>query len=185
MEKPAFSLIHAETGRAGDALILFGGGGERQCMPPCSGSAGNELREILNDDQKKKRDQLEHAPHPELHGNLNATTPPSKRHHRFEEIAVVWRSRRRVGTLTLPVWVGHSCPTPLTCVARTCTERSRMGPAPAKACIRARLQPCRHSHTTTLSFRAKQNDSQSESFCEVRNLLFRLRGTTTFAQRSN
>ena len=49
-----------------------------------------------------------------------------------------------VASLTLPVGVGHSCPTPLTCVARA--------PSPAKACTSARLQPCRHSHTTTLSF---------------------------------
>jgi hypothetical protein len=29
------------------------------------------IREQLNDDQKKKLDQLEQEPHPELHGNLN------------------------------------------------------------------------------------------------------------------
>ena len=31
--------------------------------------ADKKIREILNDDQKKKLDQLEHEPHPGLHGN--------------------------------------------------------------------------------------------------------------------
>ena len=31
--------------------------------------ADKKIREILTDDQKKKLDQLEHEPHPELHGN--------------------------------------------------------------------------------------------------------------------
>jgi Spy/CpxP family protein refolding chaperone len=30
------------------------------------------IREILNDDQKKKLDQVEQEPHPELHGNVEA-----------------------------------------------------------------------------------------------------------------
>ncbi|QNI31314.1 hypothetical protein H7849_19810 [Alloacidobacterium dinghuense] len=34
--------------------------------------ADKQAREILNDDQKKKLDQLEQEPHPELHGNPNA-----------------------------------------------------------------------------------------------------------------
>ena len=33
--------------------------------------ADKDLRKILNDDQKKKLDELEHQPHPELHGDLN------------------------------------------------------------------------------------------------------------------
>jgi Spy/CpxP family protein refolding chaperone len=33
-----------------------------------------KMREILNDDQKKKLDQLEQGPHPELHGNLSGAT---------------------------------------------------------------------------------------------------------------
>jgi hypothetical protein len=37
--------------------------------------ADKKLREILNDDQKKKLDQLEQEPHPELHGNMNGATP--------------------------------------------------------------------------------------------------------------
>jgi len=41
--------------------------------------ADKKIREILNDDQKKKLDQLEHEPHPELHGNLNGATPPPPR----------------------------------------------------------------------------------------------------------
>jgi Spy/CpxP family protein refolding chaperone len=36
--------------------------------------ADKKIREILNDDQKKKLDQLEHEPHSELHGNLNGET---------------------------------------------------------------------------------------------------------------
>jgi hypothetical protein len=41
--------------------------------------ADKKIREILNDDQKKKLDQLEQEPHPELHGNLNGATPPPSR----------------------------------------------------------------------------------------------------------
>jgi len=41
--------------------------------------ADKQIREILNDDQKKKLDQLEQEPHPELHGNLSGTTPPPPR----------------------------------------------------------------------------------------------------------
>ena len=35
----------------------------------CREKADKKIREILNDDQKKKLDQLEHEPHSELHGN--------------------------------------------------------------------------------------------------------------------
>jgi hypothetical protein len=39
--------------------------------------ADKKIREILNDDQKKKLDQLEQGPHPDLHGDKNeATSPP-------------------------------------------------------------------------------------------------------------
>jgi Spy/CpxP family protein refolding chaperone len=38
--------------------------------------ADKQLREFLNDDQKKKLDQLEQEPHPDLHGDGNAATPP-------------------------------------------------------------------------------------------------------------
>ena len=41
--------------------------------------ADKKIREILNDDQKKKLDQLEQGPHSELHGNLNGATPPPPR----------------------------------------------------------------------------------------------------------
>jgi hypothetical protein len=34
-------------------------------------SADKKIRAILNDDQKQKLDQLEHEPHPELHGDLS------------------------------------------------------------------------------------------------------------------
>jgi Spy/CpxP family protein refolding chaperone len=43
----------------------------------CREKADKKLREILNDDQKKKLDQLEQEPHPEMHENLNGTTPQS------------------------------------------------------------------------------------------------------------
>jgi hypothetical protein len=40
--------------------------------------ADKKIREILNDDQKKKLDQLEHEPHSGLHGKLNGATPPPR-----------------------------------------------------------------------------------------------------------
>jgi Spy/CpxP family protein refolding chaperone len=43
----------------------------------CREKADKKIREILNDDQKKKLDQLEQEPHPELHGN-GATPPPPR-----------------------------------------------------------------------------------------------------------
>ncbi|PYX02558.1 MAG: hypothetical protein DMG86_06740 [Acidobacteria bacterium] len=45
----------------------------------CREKADKKIREILNDDQKKKLDQLEQEPHPELHGNLNGATLPPPR----------------------------------------------------------------------------------------------------------
>jgi len=45
----------------------------------CHEKADKKIREILNDDQKKKLDQLEQEPHPELHGSLNGATPPPPR----------------------------------------------------------------------------------------------------------
>jgi Spy/CpxP family protein refolding chaperone len=45
----------------------------------CREKADKKIREILNDDQKKKLDQLEQEPHPELHGTLNGATPPPPR----------------------------------------------------------------------------------------------------------
>ena len=33
-------------------------------------AADKKIRAFLNDDQKKKLDQVEHEPHPELHGNI-------------------------------------------------------------------------------------------------------------------
>jgi Spy/CpxP family protein refolding chaperone len=45
---------------------------------PLRMKADKQLREILNDDQKKKLDQYLQGPHPEMHGNLQGTTPPSK-----------------------------------------------------------------------------------------------------------
>jgi Spy/CpxP family protein refolding chaperone len=35
----------------------------------CRYKADRKVREVLNDDQKKKLDQLEEEPHPELHGD--------------------------------------------------------------------------------------------------------------------
>ena len=45
----------------------------RNLMTACLNS---RIRDILNDDQKKKLDQLEQEPHPELHGNLHGETQP-------------------------------------------------------------------------------------------------------------
>ena len=44
---------------------------------PLRMKADKQIREVLNDDQKKKLDQLEQEAHPELHGNLNGSTPQS------------------------------------------------------------------------------------------------------------
>jgi Spy/CpxP family protein refolding chaperone len=41
-----------------------------------------QIRELLNDDQKKKLDRFEQEPHPEMHGNLTgaiSSTPELKR----------------------------------------------------------------------------------------------------------
>jgi Spy/CpxP family protein refolding chaperone len=38
---------------------------------PIREKADKKLRKILNEDQKAKLDQLEHQPHPKLHGELN------------------------------------------------------------------------------------------------------------------
>jgi hypothetical protein len=46
-------------------------------MRACHLRADTKLREILNDDQKKKLDQLEQDAHMELHGNVNGATAPS------------------------------------------------------------------------------------------------------------
>jgi Spy/CpxP family protein refolding chaperone len=43
---------------------------------PLRYQADKKLREVLNDDQKKKLDQYEAGPHPEMHGNLSGATPP-------------------------------------------------------------------------------------------------------------
>jgi hypothetical protein len=37
-----------------------------------------KLREILNDEQKKKLDAYEQGPHPEMHGDLNGKAQPPK-----------------------------------------------------------------------------------------------------------
>jgi hypothetical protein len=46
---------------------------------PLRGNADKRIREILNDDQKKKLDQYEQGPHHEMHGNLEGTTPSPAR----------------------------------------------------------------------------------------------------------
>jgi hypothetical protein len=38
--------------------------------------ADQEMREVLNEDQKKKLDQYEAGPHGEMHGNLNGANTP-------------------------------------------------------------------------------------------------------------
>jgi Spy/CpxP family protein refolding chaperone len=44
---------------------------QMQSVRPLRLNADKKIREVLTDDQKKKLDQLEQEPHPELHGNLN------------------------------------------------------------------------------------------------------------------
>ena len=41
--------------------------------------ADTKLREILSDEQKKKLDQYEKGPHPEMHGTLTGTPKPPAR----------------------------------------------------------------------------------------------------------
>jgi hypothetical protein len=43
---------------------------------PVRFNADKKIREILNDDQKKKLDQYEQGPHREMHGNLEPKTKP-------------------------------------------------------------------------------------------------------------
>jgi hypothetical protein len=43
---------------------------------PLRQNADKKIREMLNDDQKKKLDQYEHGPHAEMHGNLHGGTQP-------------------------------------------------------------------------------------------------------------
>jgi hypothetical protein len=38
--------------------------------------ADKQIRELLNDEQKKKLDAYEQGPHAEMHGNLNGATTP-------------------------------------------------------------------------------------------------------------
>jgi Spy/CpxP family protein refolding chaperone len=44
----------------------------------CHLKADKKMREILNDDQKKKLDQLEQDAHMDLHGNVNGEPPQTK-----------------------------------------------------------------------------------------------------------
>jgi hypothetical protein len=46
---------------------------------PLRMKADKEIREILDDGQKKKLDQFEQGPHPEMHGNLSGSAPPPQR----------------------------------------------------------------------------------------------------------
>ena len=69
-----------------DGAINTGGELPRavQQRPPghvraCRYKADRKLREIVNDDHKRKLDQLEQRAAPELHGNLNGATPPRPR----------------------------------------------------------------------------------------------------------
>jgi len=36
--------------------------------------ADEKIRAVLTDDQKRKLDEYEHGPHPEMHGNLSGAT---------------------------------------------------------------------------------------------------------------
>jgi hypothetical protein len=40
--------------------------------------ADERIRALLNEDQKKKLDQYEQGPHPEMHGSLSGATPPPR-----------------------------------------------------------------------------------------------------------
>ena len=69
-----------------DGAINTGGELPRavQPRPPghvraCRYKADRKIRKIVNDDHKRKLDQLEQRAAPELHGNLNGATPPRPR----------------------------------------------------------------------------------------------------------
>lgn len=46
----------------------------------CRQNADKKIRALLNDDQKKKLDQVEHEPHPELHGNVSGARATPSQH---------------------------------------------------------------------------------------------------------
>jgi len=41
-------------------------------------AADKKIRTVLTDEQKQKLDQVEHEPHPELHGNVTGGTAPQQ-----------------------------------------------------------------------------------------------------------
>jgi hypothetical protein len=43
--------------------------------------ARDEIRAILNDDQKKKLNEYQQGPHPEMHGNLTGATSSAQPQH--------------------------------------------------------------------------------------------------------
>jgi hypothetical protein len=45
---------------------------------PHRDKADERIRALLNEDQKKKLDQYEQGPHPEVHGSLRGATPPPR-----------------------------------------------------------------------------------------------------------
>ena len=54
-------------------------------LKACHLKADKKMREILNDDQKKKLDQLEQDAHMDQHGNLSGAPLPHRGHHRIED----------------------------------------------------------------------------------------------------
>ena len=69
--KPILQELHASTAK----LVQDQSISRDEYLSKLSDSyyaADKKMRLILNDDQKKKLDQVEHEPHPELHGTLSS-----------------------------------------------------------------------------------------------------------------
>jgi Spy/CpxP family protein refolding chaperone len=69
--KPILQELHAATAK----LVQDQSISREEYLGKLSDSyyaADKKMRLILNDDQKKKLDQVEHEPHPELHGTLSS-----------------------------------------------------------------------------------------------------------------
>jgi len=68
--KPILQELHDATVK----LVRDENMSREECLSKVRDSrytADKKIRAILNDDQKKKLDQVEQEPHPELHGNVN------------------------------------------------------------------------------------------------------------------
>jgi Skp family chaperone for outer membrane proteins len=72
--KPILEGLHDGTVKLVDNENLSADERLKQ-VQPLRLKADQKIRAILTDDQKRKLDQYEGAPHPELHGNLSGANP--------------------------------------------------------------------------------------------------------------